>query len=280
MSAPLPAPPQADPPAWWQAALAVADAHEPRLAAALAQALAPPPLDPQLLARLLARRAEGELLPLVAAPFGPALAARLADLLAAAAAQAALTAPRTLAEETGLGGWARRQAARLTRELARQARRAARAVARDARRRPPEIAAALVAGVAGLGERDARAVARFHQRLLDDGQPPATAAARAGEYAARLRQARAATIARTEATRAVTQGLQHGWDDLARRGLLPRSARQQWVVTPDDRLCPACRALRGATAPLGGRFVVAGASVAGPPLHPNCRCTLRLVVTG
>jgi len=67
----------------------------------------------------------------------------------------------------------------------------------------------------------------------------------------------------------------------------------QWMVTPDDALCPYCSPLDGKTISLGDRFFDKGDKVEGndgskfdlnyedvefPPLHPNCRCTVVPIV--
>jgi SPP1 gp7 family putative phage head morphogenesis protein len=89
---------------------------------------------------------------------------------------------------------------------------------------------------------------------------------------------RADTIARTETIRASNQGQQEAWDQAVDAGLLTGSEQQEWIVTPDDRLCPVCEPLDGVTVGLDESFSVDGDEIDGPPAHPNCRCTVGLVI--
>lgn len=86
---------------------------------------------------------------------------------------------------------------------------------------------------------------------------------------------RAERIARTESIRAVSEAQLIHWKDLANRGLIDGEiARKEWVVTPDDRLCELCAPLAGERRKLDEAFSFGGQS---PPLHPNCRCSMRLI---
>lgn len=87
---------------------------------------------------------------------------------------------------------------------------------------------------------------------------------------------RAELIARTETMRASNEGQQEAWDQAAEAGLLTGNEEQEWIVTPDDRLCPECEPFDTVTAELGGTFEAEGVTSDGPPLHPRCRCTLGL----
>lgn len=86
---------------------------------------------------------------------------------------------------------------------------------------------------------------------------------------------RAETIARTETMKAANRGQQDAWDQAVQHGLLnDDDVEQEWIVTPDDRLCLVCEALDGVRAKLGEEF---DDGIDGPPAHPNCRCTVGLV---
>lgn len=88
--------------------------------------------------------------------------------------------------------------------------------------------------------------------------------------------ARAEVIARTEVQRASNQGQLEAWDQATEEGLLTGTETKEWIVTPDDRLCPICEPLDGKNVGLNENFDVDGDSIDGPPAHPNCRCTLGL----
>lgn len=90
--------------------------------------------------------------------------------------------------------------------------------------------------------------------------------------------ARAETIARTETMRASNAGQQLAWDQAAMQGLLSGNEQKEWIVTPDDRLCPICEPMDGVTVDLDESFDVDGEEIDEPPAHPNCRCTTGLVL--
>jgi hypothetical protein len=97
-------------------------------------------------------------------------------------------------------------------------------------------------------------------------------------------------IARTETIRASNAGAEESYKQ---SGVV---TSKEWLVTADDRLCPACAEMDGEIIELGenyynkgdemsfgsgdeqGTLVFDYGAVAHPPLHPNCRCTLVPVV--
>lgn len=103
-------------------------------------------------------------------------------------------------------------------------------------------------------------------------------------YAQRLIAARAETIARTESLGAANWGAQESWRQAVREGDLPTDVKQFWIVTPDDRLCAICSEIPGMNPDgvgLDEAFATPEGSVDGPPApHPNCRCSIGLVLPG
>lgn len=89
---------------------------------------------------------------------------------------------------------------------------------------------------------------------------------------------RADTIARTESMRASNQGQIESWKQATDEGLLTGEEQKEWITTPDDRLCPICEPLDGETTPMDKPFSTELGRVDGPPVHPNCRCTIGLSV--
>lgn len=89
--------------------------------------------------------------------------------------------------------------------------------------------------------------------------------------------ARAETIARTEAMEAANRGQQELWSQAVDAGLLTGQEEQEWIVANDDRLCPICEPMDGVRVGLDESFDVDGEEMDGPPAHPNCRCVLGLV---
>ncbi len=96
---------------------------------------------------------------------------------------------------------------------------------------------------------------------------------RGGEYARRLLNLRARTIARTETITASNQGQLQLWKQAMDRGLLRFDEAKVWIVTPDDRLCPICKELGGEVVFVNRPFST-GDFI--PPAHPSCRCTMGL----
>lgn len=152
---------------------------------------------------------------------------------------------------------------------------------------PPREAAKQIKDIIGLTTRQALAVNRLEQGLLEQGASPAFARARGRRYSEQLLRDRAENIARTETMRAANRGQQLLWSEMADAGVIGQDFGQRWLVTPDDRLCPRCAPMNGKVVQLGYLFretergvlpskrqPVAGASVESPPLHPRCRCTL------
>lgn len=158
----------------------------------------------------------------------------------------------------------------------------------------------------GLTERQVNAVTNF-RRLLESGSSEALdrelrdhrfdgtieGAIREGRklpadqiammvqrYADRMLNMRAETIARTETINAARLGTQNAWHQAREKGLLSNSLRQQWMVTPDDRLCEFCQQVPDMNpdgVPLGGQFETPFGPVDGPTLHPNCRCVVYIM---
>lgn len=81
---------------------------------------------------------------------------------------------------------------------------------------------------------------------------------------------RAELIARTESMTAVNAGTREAWHQAVDDGLLPPTARRQWIATLDEGVCPLCEALDGRETDMEGEYEP---GVEGPPLHPRCRCT-------
>jgi Phage Mu protein F like protein len=86
---------------------------------------------------------------------------------------------------------------------------------------------------------------------------------------------RAETISMTEAMTAANAGQRQFWLQAQEKGALPETARMVWVVTDDDALCPECEEMEDEESDLDGLF---GDGSEGPPLHPNCRCTVDLAL--
>lgn len=89
---------------------------------------------------------------------------------------------------------------------------------------------------------------------------------------------RAERIARTEVMKASNAGQQNLWDQAVEGGMLSGNEKKEWIVTPDDRLCAVCEPMDGVVVPMDEPFDVNGELMLEPPVHPNCRCTVGLVL--
>lgn len=172
--------------------------------------------------------------------------------------------------------WIRQHSAELVIQISEESKQAIRdLVARAyAEGIPAQSLARMIRSSIGLTSRQARAVSNLRARMIADGKKADQIEKVTERYAARLLRRRAEMIARTELIKAETQGQLALWKQQIDAGMLPGDVRKEWIVTEDDRLCPECQDMDGATVAVDSDFV--GAEE-GPPLHPNCRCSLRLV---
>ena len=131
--------------------------------------------------------------------------------------------------------------------------------------------------VIGLSERQATALSAFRREQATVGKTVAQIDAAVVRYRERLLRQRAMLIARTETMAASHAGQQAAWQQAQRDGLLPLGARRKWIVTPDDRLCPRCQAMRGQEVGINEPFQSDEGPVMNPPLHPQCRCAQGIV---
>ncbi len=90
---------------------------------------------------------------------------------------------------------------------------------------------------------------------------------------------RADLIAHTETMTAANKGQQVAWSQAVSSGLLTGDEQQEWIATPDDRICPICESLDGQVVGLDDSFQDdSGEEYDGPPAHPRCRCTVGLSI--
>jgi SPP1 gp7 family putative phage head morphogenesis protein len=141
----------------------------------------------------------------------------------------------------------------------------------------PRQSARHIKNLVGLTKRQAGAVDNLRRRLMKEGASDEVIAKRTQEYAKRLLAYRAETIARTETLAASNSGTYQSWLQARDEGFLAPNVVRKWIVTPDDRLCPLCQQMTGATAGLEEPFNTPKGPMYHPPLHPDCRCTAGLV---
>lgn len=135
----------------------------------------------------------------------------------------------------------------------------------------PAEAADQIASLVGLTSAQAKAVENYRAKLEEGGLSPSKIREKAEEYADDLLAQRAESIARTEIMESLNDGMQESWYAAQEEGYLSPNATKEFIVTPDDDLCPQCEPYDGLQVPLGSEFPEGD-----PPLHPRCRCTLAI----
>lgn len=136
---------------------------------------------------------------------------------------------------------------------------------------PPRTAAREIRGTIGLNERQEAAIAK----MQEGGASDRTLTVARG----RMIRERAEMIAHTETLWSANEGQRMLWRQMAESRLIePGTAKQEWICTPDDKLCELCAPLDGKTWAIGTQIQTAIGLVDGPILHPRCRCTAALVV--
>lgn len=124
----------------------------------------------------------------------------------------------------------------------------------------------------------ARLTAADPERALEAIQGDAQQVADA--YRNQLTEVRALTIARTEILAAQNIGQLVSWLQAADNGYLDlNNALKEWVAGPDGwagiSICEVCLELAGQQVPVLSVFSNGEAT---PPAHPNCRCSMNLIV--
>lgn len=118
----------------------------------------------------------------------------------------------------------------------------------------------------------------FHVRVPAGGASVEFVDSTLERYTKRLLRQRAINIARTETLAAANAGQTILWRDAQAKGKISHLTQRVWITTPDDRLCPECRAMNGQVVELNATFTSpGGAAVDHPPLHSSCRCATGLV---
>jgi len=131
-----------------------------------------------------------------------------------------------------------------------------------------------------LTDRDAQAVSKYYNRQVDrlmkkgltEAKAKAKAATLRDNYALKLTQSRASTIARTEIASAASQGRLLGWEAGVETGMVENDSVKEWIAEPTA--CEICADMDGKTFPWNEEFP---AGVMMPPAHPNCRCSAAIL---
>lgn len=135
----------------------------------------------------------------------------------------------------------------------------------------PAEAADSIASLVGLTSAQSKALENYRAKLEEGGLSPEKIREQAEDYADELLTQRAESIARTEIMESLNDGMQESWYAAQEEGYLSPNATKEFIVTPDDALCPQCEPYDGVQVLLTEEFPEGD-----PPLHPRCRCTLAI----
>ena len=130
----------------------------------------------------------------------------------------------------------------------------------------------------GLTRLQMAGVDRFRAQLAEAGVTGRNLESMVDDFLnAKIRE-RAAVIARQETITAANAGQFELFKQVERSDLV-RNVEKEWIVTPDDRLCPICRPMAGQRVGVDEAFVSPfnGARAVHPPVHIQCRCAVSLV---
>ena len=134
-----------------------------------------------------------------------------------------------------------------------------------------------------LTERDAKAVVKYHDRMLKkyidrkgwkEKEARKYAKSLTDAYTEKLTQSRARTIARTEIANAATQGEFIGWEAGIESGQIDSDSQKEWIAEPNA--CEYCGSVDGTSVRWDANFPILGGKLL-PPAHPNCRCAVALL---
>ena len=172
--------------------------------------------------------------------------------------------------------WVRRRGAALATEVESPARAAIRLVVAQSIGEGVHVreTARRLRAVVGLHSRQVGPLQRLRASMEKRGVPAARIEARMARATAQAVAARADLIARTETVGAVNAGRTDFYEELAREGHIEKSAMvRTWLTARDERVCPICEPLDGATAEgLDGDFP--GGYHDPSDTHPDDRCTV------
>jgi hypothetical protein len=138
---------------------------------------------------------------------------------------------------------------------------------------PAYEAARAIQGLIGLTAAQGQAALTYREDLINRGLTLEQVNTLTDTYAAKLLEARARTIARTEIMDALNTGQAEAWREAQAAGYLDAHAEKEWIAT--DGACDECAGYDGDTVPVDEDFPDGD-----PPLHPSCVPGDRLVLAG
>lgn len=138
-----------------------------------------------------------------------------------------------------------------------------------------------IQSVVGLTRKHAAAVNNLRLKLMEEGLSPKEIAKQIERKRLKLLRWRARNIARTETMMAAHIGQNQGWGQAMRSGVIPSTSTRKWIVTPDERaeeFCLSIPDLNSEGVGIEQPFNTPAGPVAYPPAHPQCRCSVELII--
>lgn len=134
-----------------------------------------------------------------------------------------------------------------------------------------------IRGVIGLTKAQSGRIIKLRRQLKKAGKTQRQIDWATNRLKGRMLRQRAKSIAITESNGAVQAGKLHAWIIGSAEGLIVGIPMKEWVTSGP---CPICEQIESqGPVPLHSSWVssVIG-SIDAPPAHPNCVCTLKLVI--
>lgn len=143
----------------------------------------------------------------------------------------------------------------------------------------------------GLTERDAKAVARFYDSIVNNLKKEhprmksesirRKALDASSKYAERKHRQRAMTIAQTESAFAYNKGADEGVRQAYEQGFIGKTIKR-WSTSGDDGVCELCASLEGVEVDMNADFSISGKLLFSgqhmlPPAHPRCACAVEYI---
>lgn len=139
--------------------------------------------------------------------------------------------------------------------------------------------AAHISAHVGLTARQRTAIDNYRLSLIKQGKTPKEARKLFNQKVKAERAKRARFIAENEVFAVRSQAKRERWREKLDEGKLSPKWQRQWITAADERTCVICMPLHEKFAPIDGAYRGKGSGLyPGPPVHPRCRCTEKLVL--
>ncbi len=139
--------------------------------------------------------------------------------------------------------------------------------------------ASRIAAHVGLTARQQIAMENYRLALIDQGKTPQEARRLFWIKVHTERAKRARFIAENEIFAVRQQAKRERWSEKVEQKKLSPKWKRTWVTAADERTCAICSPMNGVSTTIGGIYYLkGGVPTPGPPVHPRCRCTEKLIL--